>query len=85
MQRLYNLKSGEHFYTANIQERDVLISKGWKYEGVGWKAPKKSNTPVYRLYNPNAGDHHYTPDQAERSSLIKAGWKDEGIGWYGMK
>ena len=48
MLRLYNPNSGEHFYTADTVEKDDLISKGWKYEGVGWIAPTKSNTPVYR-------------------------------------
>ena len=59
MQRLYNPHSGEHFYTASAAERDMLVSAGWNYEGSGWTAPERSNTPVYRLYNANAGDHHY--------------------------
>ena len=82
MYRIYNPNSGEHFYTANAAEKDNLVSLGWKYEGIGWKAPEKSDTPVYRLYNPNAGDHHYTTNKAERDNLISVGWKDEGIGWY---
>ena len=82
MYRIYNPNSGEHFYTANAAEKDNLVSLGWKYEGIGWKAPEKSDTPVYRLYNPNAGDHHYTTNKAERDNLISIGWKDEGIGWY---
>ncbi|HCK87514.1 MAG TPA: hypothetical protein DHW39_01760, partial [Erysipelotrichaceae bacterium] len=48
MYRLYNPNSGEHFYTAKAKERDVLASIGWQYEGIGWYAPKESNTPVYR-------------------------------------
>ena len=82
MYRLYNPNSGEHFYTANAAEKDNLVSLGWTYEGIGWKAPEKSNTPVYRVYNPNAGDHHYTTNKAEKDLLISIGWKDEGIGWY---
>ena len=82
MYRMYNPNSGEHFYTGNEKERAQLVSVGWKYEGVGFYAPQKSNTPMYRLYNPNAGDHHYTYSTAERDSLVKAGWKSEGIGWY---
>ncbi len=82
MFRLYNPNSGEHFYTAAEHERNVLLDAGWKYEGVGWKAPVKSAWPVYRLYNANAGDHHYTTSAAERDHLIAVGWKDEGIGWY---
>ncbi|MBQ9279078.1 MAG: hypothetical protein IJ224_10660 [Lachnospiraceae bacterium] len=82
MYRLYNPNSGEHFYTANEKEKNNLVSVGWRYEGIGWKAPVKSNTPVYRLYNKNAGDHHYTMSEKEKDNLVKLGWKYEGIGWY---
>ena len=82
MHRLYNPNSGEHFYTANTGERDMLIGAGWSYEGIGWVAPARSNTPVYRLYNANGGEHHYTTSVAERNMLISLGWSDEGIGWY---
>ena len=80
--RLYNRSTGEHFYTGNKAERNNLRRVGWVYEGVGWIAPERSDTPVYRLYNPNAGDHHYTTNAAERSYLSSVGWSDEGIGWY---
>ncbi|RSX53690.1 peptidase [Bifidobacterium goeldii] len=82
MLRLYNPHTGEHFYTADENEKRTLTIKGWQYEGVGWVAPVRSNTPVYRLYNPNVGDHHYTMNAGERDSLVRAGWRDEGIGWY---
>ena len=81
MHRLYNPNSGEHFYTQNTSEKNNLISKGWRYEGIGWNAPTSGN-PVYRLYNPNAGDHHYTLHAYERDHLQSVGWKYEGIGWY---
>ena len=82
MYRLYNPNSGEHFYTSNTAERDMLIGVGWSYEGVGWIAPSISNTPVYRLYNQYGGEHHYTTSVAERDMLISVGWSYEGIGWY---
>ncbi len=82
MYRLYNPNSGEHFYTKNQNERDHLKGLGWHYEGIGWNAPVKSNTPVYRLYNPNAGDHHYTTSLAEKNYLDRIGWNYEGVGWY---
>ena len=81
MYRLYNPNSGEHFYTASTAERDKVKKAGWRYEGIGWQAPK-SGTPVYRLYNPNAGDHHYTPNVAEKNNLVKVGWRYEGVSWY---
>ena len=82
MYRLYNPNSGEHFYTANVAERDMLISVGWDYEGIGWIAPNMSNVPVYRLYNQYGGEHHYTTNVAERDALVAGGWNYEGIGWY---
>lgn len=83
MWRLYNPYSGEHFYTANEQERDHLYDVGWNIEGVGWTAPEMGDgKPVYRLYNRYAGDHHYTMKASERDFLVSKGWKDEGIGWY---
>lgn len=83
MYRLYNSHTSEHFYTANIPERDWLVrDHGWTYEGVGWIAPE-GGKPVYRLYNPGLGDHHYTLDATEKDWLVRTqGWKDEGIGWY---
>ena len=82
MHRLYNPNSGEHFYTANDSERDMLVDLGWKFEGEGWTAPAMSDNPVFRLYNANGGEHHYTMDASEKDALIAAGWNDEGIGWY---
>lgn len=82
MYRLYNRVTGEHFYTANERERDILTTYDWNYEGIGWYAPVKSSTPVYRLYNPKASDHHYTTNIKERDFLVNAGWRYEGIGWY---
>ncbi|MDO4621627.1 MAG: hypothetical protein Q4B22_01610 [Eubacteriales bacterium] len=84
MYRMYNLYSGEHFYTASAAERENLCKAGWRYEGIGWVAPAKTKKtpPVYRMYNKNAGDHHYTMSKGERDGLIRLGWKYEGIGWY---
>ena len=83
MNRLYNPNSGEHFYTADLNEKAALVKLGWNDEGYGWVAPKKlDGKPVYRLYNPNAGDHHYTTDVKEKNTLVTYGWKDEKEGWY---
>lgn len=81
MYRVYNPNSGEHFYTQNVAEKNNLVSKGWRYEGIGWNGPTSGN-PVYRLYNPNAGDYHYTLHAYEKDNLIKKGWRYEGVSWY---
>lgn len=80
MWRLYNPNSGEHFYTASVDEREQLVDVGWRMEGVGWVAPSEGDD-VYRLYNKNGGEHHYTTSQEERNNLISLGWRDEGVGW----
>ena len=87
MNRLYNPNSGEHFYTADIKEKEALVALGWNDEGFGWVAPtvaegKSAKAPVFRLYNPNAGDHHYTMKAEERDVLVAYGWKFESVGWY---
>ena len=81
MFRLYNPKSGEHFYTSSTVERDNCVSVGWNDEGVGWVAPAAGDE-VYRLYNQYGGEHHYTTSAVERDHLISVGWSDEGVGWY---
>ena len=76
---------GDHHYTPNAAEKDMLVAAGWNYEGIGWCTRTSDGTPLYRLYNPNAttGSHHYTTNAAERDYLKTVGWQDEGIGWYG--
>ena len=69
--RLYNSANGEHLYTTDANERDVLNSSAypdWTYEGIGWTAPN-SGTPVYRLYNPELLNHLYTTDTNEVNVL----------------
>lgn len=79
--RIYNPNSGEHFYTMNGYERDMLKGVGWRYEGIGWRSVL-SGLEVYRLYNPNTGEHFYTMNGNERNMLRGIGWRYEGIGWH---
>lgn len=81
MHRLYNPYSGEHLYTKDSNEVEILCFLGWRSEGEAWKAPT-SGTAVYRLYNPNNGDHHYTLDKNEYNTLGRIGWRKEGVAWY---
>lgn len=79
--RLYNIHSGEHFYTTSSFEKNSLVVSGWGYEGTGWTAPSTGQA-VYRLYNPNvtSGDHYYTESVYESNSLVKQGWKLDNQG-----
>lgn len=81
MYRVYNPNNGEHFYTANPQEKTALVTLGWHDEGIGWLAPT-NGAPVYRVYNPNSGEHHFTTNGAEKNMLVNVGWQDEGTGFY---
>ncbi len=48
MLRLFNPNTGEHLYTGDESEKDILVGWGWQYEGEAWISPLMSNTPVYR-------------------------------------
>lgn len=82
--RLYNPQNGEHLYTADANEKNVLFQKhGWGYEGEAWYAPTKGkdSLPVYRLYNAGLQNHLYTIDTNEVHVLTtKHGWKKDNGG-----
>lgn len=73
--RLFNTRTGEHFYTAKVQERkEYLLRQNWKSEGIAWYAPEISNEPIYRVSNPNNGnEHHYTKSVTEKNWLVTLG------------
>lgn len=69
--RLYCPVNGEHLYTTDAHERDVLYREhGWGYEGVAWYADT-TGTPVYRLYNSGLRNHLYTSNPEEVEVLLK--------------
>lgn len=71
--RLYNSGNNEHLYTTSQEEVNTLTRTGWKYEGIGWKAPA-SGDGVYRLYSPVTRAHLYTKDTNEVKTLSGRGW-----------
>lgn len=79
--RLYNTSSGEHFYTANVTEKNGLVSRGWRYEGVAF-VMSDYGTEVHRFYNPYSGLHMFTTDAAETAALRAAGWRYEGVAFH---
>ena len=81
--RLFNANSGQHFYTANKEEHDILVTKGWNDEGIAWQVRPTTAKPIYRLFDKfGTGNHLFTSDAAIRDSYIAKGWADEGIAWY---
>ena len=67
--------SGDHFYTANENEKNTLLNNPqWNYilEGTGFYANKtqiNETLPVYRFYNASNGDHFYTISENEKNSI----------------
>ncbi|PLS29654.1 L,D-transpeptidase catalytic domain-containing protein, partial [Bifidobacterium margollesii] len=93
--REYNRRSGNHNWTLNKAEHDMLVRLGWRDEGIAWyTSPTGAN--VYRLYNPTryhkpkhgrgngGGEHVYTTSYGEYLSVIRAGWRGEGVAWKTM-
>lgn len=78
--RVYNPNSGEHLHTMNSNEKDFLVKKGWRYEGISMRVTN-SGQNLLRIYNPNSGEHHYTLNINEINMLKRAGWRYEGIAW----
>ncbi|MBO6282671.1 MAG: hypothetical protein J6M63_01935, partial [Pseudobutyrivibrio sp.] len=59
--RLFNANSGQHFYTANKEEHDILVTKGWNDEGIAWQVRAAASIPVYRLFDKSkTGSHLFT-------------------------
>ena len=79
MLRMYNPNTGEHFYTGSEEERDMLVTAGWNYEGVAFTFPANTGAPVHRLFQPSTGEHLYTMDEEEKDRLLSEGWNYEGI------
>lgn len=82
VQRLYNPKTFEQFYTADQCEINTLIStKVWQLVGPAFNTTDNpaAATPVYRLYDPKTGLHFWTTNQAEISVIAQIGYKYEGI------
>lgn len=79
--RLYHPITGEHLYTTDKNEKDILYQQhGWGYEGIAWYAPSKGK-PVYRLYNAGLMNHLYTSDTNEvRVLTSRHGWTSDNNG-----
>ena len=82
--RLYHPIANVHHYTISYHEMTVLVSRGWKYEGVIFRANSKTGVPVYRLYHCGVKQHFFTADKHEKDVRSAEGWEYEGIAWYGV-
>ena len=85
--RLYNPFSYQHHWTTDLNEYNVLGTRGWSKEGVdGYILPTAvtGSVPLYRLYlNAFGGLHLWTTDANEKTVLSTSrGWVDEGVAGY---
>jgi hypothetical protein len=95
--RFFNTKTGAHFFTSNVKEKDSIIANlpQFKFEVTFQSnavAGAPGTTPVYRLYNESTKKHLFTSDKAERDSLLSMtstigaisspAWNDEGISYH---
>lgn len=80
--RMYDRRTGEHYYSRDTEDCEYKRHWGWSYEGDAFKMPVKSETPVYLMRNPNVNEHHYALSVAERDFLIVQGWEYKGIAFY---
>ena len=93
--REYNRRSGNHNWTLNKKEHDMLVRLGWRDEGIAWYT-SPTGRDVYRLYNPKpyhkpkngrgngGGEHVYTTSYGEYRAVVRAGWRGEGVAWKSL-
>lgn len=87
--RFYNVRTGAHFYTANVPERDLVITKlrDYNYEGpafFAYGAAAGGSSPVHRFYNTRNGTHFYTINEQERAHVQATlpWYQYDGVTWY---
>lgn len=87
--RFYNLKTGAHFYTNSVAQRDAVIAAfpDFKYESVAFYAyakPAAGLVPVFRFFSTKNGAHVYTANEQERNSMQASpgSFNDEGVAWW---
>ncbi len=74
--RFYNVRTGTHFYTASLTERDsVLANLGsiYRLDGPAYNVSAgyvPGATTVWRFYNVRTGTHFYTASTVERDNVL---------------
>ena len=73
--RLYNPTTGDHLYTASVDEANTAMEKyGYTFEGKAFDLA--GTVPVHRMFKD--GVHHLALD-AEAQTLTAQGWTNEGV------
>lgn len=87
--RFYNTGTGTHFYTASVEERDIVTNTfpQFNYEGVAFTDASDYAAPdivsVYRFYNSATATHFYTISLSERDYILAKlpGFSFEGVAY----
>lgn len=91
--RFFNLRTGSHFYTTSVAERDDVIARYpqlYRYEGIAYPVVGTACAqvhPVYRFYNTRTGTHFYTVSDAEKALVeaqLSEAYHFEGIAYYAL-
>jgi len=83
--RLYNGSINDHIYVTSNNEREFMMQKGYKDEGVmGYvlSSPQLSTPPIYKMYSTNLNNHFYTTDTNEALVASRNGFKLESVVGY---
>jgi hypothetical protein len=73
--RLYHDGTKEHLYTTDLNEYNILGTRGWTLEGVAYRMLTNGTyggqltVPLFRLYHPGILQHHWTTDSNESTTL----------------
>lgn len=73
MHRLYNPNLGTHYYTLDTNERDFLVTHGWRFEkdeGYMFFTQSDCAVEIFRLYNNDSGVHLFTDQPGIRDAIL---------------
>ena len=87
VQRLYNPKTFENFYTPYQCEANAIISKlGFQAAGAAFNTTASTipgSVPVYRLYSPAVKSHLWTASGEDITfAVTKLGFQIDGLAFY---
>jgi hypothetical protein len=87
--RFRNINGGHYLFTADVNEKNNIVStlgKSWKLEGESFKvSTTPSGAPVWRFRNLWDDTYLYTADPNEKANIVASlsgTWLLEGIAYY---
>jgi hypothetical protein len=88
--RLFNTRTGVHFYTGNEAERNyvsTVLGSIYRYEGPAYEAVagQTGAVPLYRFYHLQRDVHFYTASEAEKDQVLRTlggSYRYEGVAYW---